>query len=124
MTWTKIQNNRKKFLAALRSGKYERGKGVMRRDSKFCPGGVACDVSRLGKWIIYTLGGVRAYRIHGKTFPVTAFPPPEVLNWLGVPNSFWAPVMNGNDHLGRSFLKSAAVIERIFERGVKDEDNL
>ena len=41
------QSIKEKWVAALRSGKYQQGAGYLRRDDKFCCLGVLCDV--LGK---------------------------------------------------------------------------
>ena len=47
MKLTRTQKERiKRFIAALRSGKYKQGKGRLRQDNRFCCLGVACDVSK------------------------------------------------------------------------------
>ena len=38
------------WVAALRSGKYEQGRGVMRKGDRFCCLGVACDLIDPGAW--------------------------------------------------------------------------
>jgi len=42
--------HRKQWAEALRSGKYEQGRNVLRKGDKFCCLGVACDISGLGQW--------------------------------------------------------------------------
>jgi len=85
--------HRKRWVEALRSGKYEQGKFRLHRGGKFCCLGVACDISGLGEWIeefdnlpdIFdekepvTLYG---YSING--FAETNELPDEVMEWLGV----------------------------------------
>ena len=39
-----------KWVAALRSGEYQQGQGMLRLDGEFCCLGVLCDVSGIGKW--------------------------------------------------------------------------
>lgn len=41
---------KKKWVEALRSGKYQQVKGYLRRGSGFCCLGVACDVYNRGAW--------------------------------------------------------------------------
>lgn len=41
---------KKKWLGALRSGKYEQGTGYLKCHSKFCCLGVLCDLSELASW--------------------------------------------------------------------------
>lgn len=52
MSLTKTQiANRKKLITALRSGKYNQGRGTLRsRDNEFCCQGVACHISGKGQW--------------------------------------------------------------------------
>lgn len=41
-----------KWIAALRSGDYKQGRGVLRSpDESFCCLGVLCDISGMGQWI-------------------------------------------------------------------------
>lgn len=50
LTKEQIKNNRK-WIKALRSGRYKQGVKRLRGDDKFCCLGVACDISGLGSWI-------------------------------------------------------------------------
>lgn len=54
MALTKKQlTNRKKWVDALRSGKFKQGKGNLKADNKFCCQGVACELFKddvSGKW--------------------------------------------------------------------------
>lgn len=55
---------KEKWVAALRSGIYEQGRGYLSRENKFCCLGVLCDVAGLE----YTTSGddIRAYESGGK----------------------------------------------------------
>jgi hypothetical protein len=46
---------KKKWLAALRSGKYEQARGVIRADDKFCCLGILCEVLRPGSTEAFNL---------------------------------------------------------------------
>lgn len=50
LTKEQIKNNRK-WIKALRSGRYEQGISRLRTDDSYCCLGVACDISGLGKWV-------------------------------------------------------------------------
>lgn len=41
-----VRERRERWIAALRSGDYERGHGALKRDGKYCCLGVACEVYR------------------------------------------------------------------------------
>ena len=45
-----LNDNAKKWVAALRSGKYEQAKGWLREGDKFCCLGVACDLFDPDEW--------------------------------------------------------------------------
>ena len=51
ITKTKIKNNRKKWVKALRAGKYQQGVGFLNKDNKFCCLGVLCEVMKVPKTI-------------------------------------------------------------------------
>lgn len=52
-----MKQARKKWVEALRSGKYEQGKGQLRQDNKFCCLGVACDILETVKWEVDRVSG-------------------------------------------------------------------
>jgi len=65
--------NRKEWVAALRSGKYEQGAGALNADGRFCCLGVACDIfgPRLGlEWGPAELEGVLAMEGQGAYLPI------------------------------------------------------
>jgi len=83
--------HRKQWVEALRSGKYQQGKGRLRNGDKFCCLGVACDISGLGQWIkdvykddegIFHAHKGIAYRVDPISY--THVLPYSVANWLGV----------------------------------------
>lgn len=79
----------KKWVAALRSGKYKRGSGWLRKrlngQDRFCCLGVLCDISKKAKWVD---GGGEHYFAsaqasdhgdeHDKTLPLT------IREWSGL----------------------------------------
>ena len=94
------------WMDALRSGKYEQGKGALRRDGKFCCLGVLCDVYRKetgdGMWVDgYGNGNSfnTGYFNTGYGGHFVAFPPLEVYNWLGID---YIDIGNIQDPLRRS----------------------
>lgn len=57
-----------KWVAALRSGNYEQGWGLLRGvTDKYCCLGVACDISGQGQWIKRYEGGSDAINMYGYT---------------------------------------------------------
>jgi len=81
--------HRQKWVDALKSGKYEQGKDMLRDGDKFCCLGVACDISGLGVWTESTgrdeNGKVTqdyAYVVNGRQS--WGLLPREVRDWLGL----------------------------------------
>lgn len=76
---------KKKFIAALQSGKYKRGRGLLRgKSGGYCPLGVLCDVVDPNKW---RKPGPNAALPHWRyDTDYYAFPPPAVLRKVGVPD--------------------------------------
>lgn len=75
-----MNENARKWVEALRSGKYEQAQEQLRRDDGFCCLGVACDLyaqeTGEGEW---TLG---AFKLDG--LYKTADLPIKVRDWLGL----------------------------------------
>lgn len=111
MTLTKTQiAARKKWVKALRSGKYEQTTGRLTRDGKYCCLGVACDVSGLGKWEYGGAFGADLYRTkmgeaEGWSLPY------EVINRLGFNRYDETVLILRNDKKGDTFLDIADTIE-------------
>ena len=116
--WTKRQQaaHRKKWVKALRSGKYKQAEAVLRDDVGFCCLGVACDISQIGEWCNdgYKAGDDRDY----------SFLPIDVRDWLGLNSCSGAyfdsrgkstSLIDKNDGNGKrrlSFKQIANIIER------------
>lgn len=99
--------NIRKWVKALRSGKYKQGIGALRLADKFCCLGVACDVFDKTRWVG---GNIYLSRV-GQL-------PQAVSQWLGIESS--DPLLGNhratqwNDDRGVSFKKIASLIERQF----------
>ncbi|MDP2660221.1 MAG: hypothetical protein Q8R28_05790 [Dehalococcoidia bacterium] len=101
----------RRWIAALRSGKYKQGMFGMRNregGNEYCCLGVACDISGLGRWthtgVVY-LGSSSVW-------------PSEVSAWYGLPstialkiNGHWDTLAAHND-TGRRFSSIATALER------------
>ncbi len=104
-----MNDNAKKWVAALRSGEFQQTKGVLRSPEGYCCLGVACEVYRretgAGEW-----DDSNQFQGHGDV------PPIEVQRWLGLKRANGAMdddslcLTERNDD-GDSFAQIAAVIE-------------
>lgn len=113
-----------KWVAALRSGEYEKTSGSLRRDGCFCALGVACDVSGAGAW------SGNEYKTRGdRSFCRLPF---EVAEWLGFSeeetdpeadtgleydNGIFVRVSALNDYREFSFAEIADALERTYLSG-------
>jgi hypothetical protein len=110
------KKNIRKWVAALRSGKFKQGQGALKKtDDTYCCLGVACEISG-------TINGWEEDSFSSTLFPqgfrVMLLPPP-VSEWLGIDEA--DPVLlkkktentaaNLNDY-GASFKRIATYIER------------
>lgn len=72
----KNQEAKEKWVKALRSGNYKRGKGRLRSNMGYCCLGVLCDISGLGEWespiLGYEFDSTRNYL------------PMSVMEWAGI----------------------------------------
>jgi hypothetical protein len=97
-----VNANAKKWVKALRSGKYKQARYRLRRDNKYCCLGVACDISKLGKWdgTIY----LDSY----------LYLPRKVQKWLGLRSSggeYYTNNLTSFNDNNWSFKKIADIIE-------------
>lgn len=92
---------KRKWVEALRSGKYEQGHGALRKDDKFCCLGVLCDVVDPNGWSedCYWRGEY-------------ALPPSHVLGNLTASDLVYL-----NDEKNLSFEQIADYIEKHIEAG-------
>lgn len=101
---------RDKWVTALRSGRYQRGKYCLRdREGGFCPLGVLLDVSGLGEWI----GGVdRPYRYkpHNGESPYRHHVPENL-----IPLKKQRAIISSNDFNQADFHETARWVEENVE---------
>ena len=107
---------KRKWIAALRSGKYEQGQGWLMNGEKYCCLGVLCDVFEKEKkqkmWIHREWGQVNVRVFMGNTH----YLPPIVVKWAELDSS--NPMIGGvlaenlNDRDNRSFKYIADEIEK------------
>lgn len=110
-----LNKNAKKWVAALRSGKYKQGKGALHKVSKsrhhtFCCLGVACEIYRKENEIKVVKYG--SHIIYNEKAGVL---PQEVTDWLGLDNNGGyyskSSLMSHNDEDRLSFEEIADIIE-------------
>lgn len=105
-----LNKNAKKWVAALRSGKYKQGRGALKKDGKYCCLGVACEISGLNKWYGRLPEFRQYYMLEAGVLPL------EVQKWLGL-NDRGGGYCKGNRSLtqdndkGVSFKEIASIIE-------------
>ncbi len=108
-----MNDNAKKWVEALESGRFQQAKGKLRTADGFCCLGVACEISGLGKW------DHENYKT--KTSSRSSFLPMEVKEWLGLGHKD-GDLMILNDG-GSSFLEIAALIRSEPKGLFKEETN-
>lgn len=109
-----MNDNAKKWVAALRSGYYKQGKGYLCKDNHYCCLGVACEL------FIESGGELDKEEISPGTFAYEEYPttlPEKVKDWLGlapysnVRLNFYGDLVRMNDEDGKSFTEIADFIE-------------
>ncbi len=82
-----LNENAKKWVTALRSGKYSQGRGMLRKEDTFCCLGVACDLyareTGAGLWKATNTYMVRSSFVLGEE-RANEYLPPAVQEWLGL----------------------------------------
>lgn len=103
---------KKRWLDALRSGKYKQGVGALRkRGYKFCCLGVLCDIVKPSSWTICR--GTICYQMGNST----GLPPKEVLEVCGIVDDFFGfdgigfRLTTMNDSENKTFNEIADFIE-------------
>lgn len=99
---------RRKWVDALRSGKYAQTKTRLQSFNGFCCLGVACDISGLGYWAddrSFTIGDASAI----------ASPLPGVWDQLGISKSYERLFWRKNDFEDKTFPEIADFIETKWE---------
>lgn len=101
----------KVWVEALRSGKYEQGKGALKQDNKYCCLGVLCELSGLSEF-------EEGSYDEDKYFNEQGYLPEEVMKWSGVKNkkgnlnNKW---ITGLNDWGTTFLEMADLIENNYK---------
>lgn len=108
----------KKWVAALRSGKYKQGHGQLRKDNRFCCLGVLCDLAPIsaGSWRRKAATGDYLYdwNTGGLTIKVLEWASMSTLYPAGFIDSTCDTLMHLNDS-GKTFVEIADIIERHWE---------
>jgi hypothetical protein len=106
-----MNENAKKWVEALRSGKYEQASNALRSGNAYCCLGVACEISGIGEWDSDDRVSYAAY------LEETGKLPARVMDWLGIRDDVGG-YNNGDNCLtddndnGRSFTQIANIIEK------------
>lgn len=119
----------RKFIKALRSGKYKQGRTALRRrEQAYCCLGVACDVSKKGRWQYQKAHKVYKYICNDNTASLSTLPAP-VAEWLGIDSadpmltvsSCYSSIIGtiwqatrANDNLRSTFAEIADAFERTY----------
>lgn len=77
-----MNDNAKKWVAALRSGEYRQGRGALRSGDEYCCLGVACDLYSKETGVSWESEAETTFVYLGQN----AVLPQEVKNWLGLCN--------------------------------------
>lgn len=104
----------KKWVDALRSGKYKQTKGVLKDSNGYCCLGVLCDIApkETGEW-----DGPQGYRFEGNG----ATPPQTVLAWAGMKSDVGCfkgterKALTERNDKGASFKTIAKLIEKDYK---------
>jgi hypothetical protein len=116
----------RRWVMALRSGKYEQTTGALRKGDAYCCLGVACEVSGVGEWRGSTTADLLpAYG--NDDYRESGILPTPVINWLGLDDGdpmLVNPERGGstrasewNDEHGATFEEIADFIEATFLDG-------
>lgn len=122
MPTTKQKNLVKKWVAALRSGKYKQGKGVLRSEKgKYCCLGVLCDVASPKGWnktpekALNSRGKAFGHRLDDYSPDMIAWKEYFRLTGLDKLDPDTLVIMNDDDR--KSFSTIANHIESVLENG-------
>ena len=114
---------KKLWMDALKSGKYEQGKGRLRRNmlgaqDRYCCLGVLCDLSISHQntsscwgWVEGTCERSVVFTFNDEGKGVGGLPPREVLEWAGVTQGDAALLSAINDERTNSFVEVVKIIE-------------
>lgn len=113
------KNVMKKWVAALRSGKYKQGTGQLRENkgNTFCCFGVLCDISKIGRWSAPKILPYLRQKYNYSYKQNTAVLPKEVMKWANLKtgnggyDAYLPPLAIKNDN-GATFEDIADLIEK------------
>lgn len=113
------QEVKEKWVAALRSGKYQQAGGHLRDGDQFCCLGVLCDISGMGTWAAAVDDDERSTFITTTGDRASGTLPFEVQDWAGLTSSTGDPVyiagdkfeLAGHNDGGATFEQIADAIE-------------
>lgn len=100
---------KRKWVEALRSGKYQQGKSALRCEDQFCCLGVLCDISGAGQWN-ETHHGIYEYVVRGNSSRMG--PPEPWQNSIGLRLEESGELWRMNDIRDKSFAEIADYIEQ------------
>lgn len=104
---------RKKWIDALRSGKYAQYKGQLRCRDSFCCLGVLCDVYGEGKWIDGTVFAEDKVYVTPDGAHMNTSPHVSICEAAGVNTLVVNHAMSMNDNERKSFAEIADYIESL-----------
>lgn len=112
-----MNENARAWVAALRSGEYQQARGQLKKEHGYCCLGVACEISKLGKWTNDREGYYQPKIGSGDNVML----PEAVKEWLGMKtgsgtiipygHNFTKSLATENDN-GKSFNEIADLIEK------------
>lgn len=103
-----------KWIGALRSGKYQQGKGYLRANNgTYCCLGVLCDIYNPDIWSPSEYGWI--FDCHRTELPAS------LAKLIGISSKFETSLMNMNDERNKSFIQIADYIENILNSEVIHE---
>lgn len=108
---------KEKWIAALRSGDYQRGEGFLRRDESYCCLGVLCDLAVKDGVILEPKLGVDKFTYYYAG--IYTHLPQAVIAWAGEDVMYKQYKLSTMNDDGASFAEIADFIERWF---VHDKD--
>ncbi len=108
----------KKWIEALRSGKYQQGKGMLNRGDQYCCLGVACEVLGLPKGPIDYINKMlyiddeAPNEVHTVFMPGNSWKKLGLFNYNGAPSNSYDDSLVGLNDKGLTFEQIADILEK------------
>lgn len=117
------KQHRTELVSALRSGKYAQTQNCLRDGTGYCCLGVACDISKMGEWVLATSKVLFFYQLKSGECVTSSLPDPvkDYFGFHSTEGDF------GNDYAGRSLASlndSGASFEKIADIIESEPDGL